>query len=78
MYNEENGEKQNNRNYKTNKEQSDEELSNSETQFTNCFKEKFRVQLKSQVNCSTPYFDDFLGEKQLEECKTKEVINIPN
>jgi hypothetical protein len=49
--------------------------STGETEFTKCFIEKFQTQLRSQVNCSTPYFDDFLGENQLEECKTKEVTN---
>ena len=49
--------------------------STGETEFTKCFIEKFQSQLRSQVNCSTPYFDDFLGENQLEECKTKEVTN---
>ena len=77
LYNDENDEndvKQNKRNHERQKQQAKRAM--SETEFTKCFKEKFSLELESQVNCSTPYFDDFLGEAQLEECKTREA-NIP-
>lgn len=50
------------------------ESTKEDTAFTRCFKEKFKVQLASEVKCSTPYFDNYLGnESNLEECQTLEV-----
>ncbi len=45
-----------------------------ETEFTTCFKDKFRPYLESIVNCSTPYFDDYLGKNTtIKECLTAPV-----